>query len=218
MKKFILVVPSNDNEKFFVNKDYIKNLSNFNIPYYISDYNIKNINFDLLGGILLIGGGDIKPTFYNQKKHNKTENICVERDIFEINLLKGALQRKIPTLAICRGMQIMNVAFGGNINQHIEGHIQKEYKNLPTHYINVNTSSILYSIFKNNKVKVNSFHHQTVNRVAKDFKISAVCQNVIEAIEYTKNNLFFIGVQWHPESLNDIFSKKIFTYFIKSVI
>lgn len=217
MKKFILVVPSNDDEKFFINKNYIKNIKHFNIPYYISDYNIKNIDYSLIGGILLTGGGDIEPTFYNEEKHCKTNNIYKERDMFEIALLKEALKRKIPTLAICRGIQIMNVAFGGNINQHIDGHSQKEDKSVATHYINIEKSSNLYDIIKKDNIKVNSVHHQVIDRVAKDFKVCATCGNIIEAIEYTNKQLFFLGVQWHPEALYDENSKNIFTYFIQNI-
>ncbi len=217
MKKFILIVPSNDNEKFFINKHYINNIKSFNIPYYICDYNIKNIDYNLIGGILLTGGGDIEPTFYNEEKHIKTNDIYIERDMFEICLLKEALERRIPTLAICRGMQVMNVAFGGNLIQHIEGHSQKEDKSIATHYVNIKKKSILYNILKKDIIRVNSVHHQIVNKVAKNFNVCATCENIVEAIEYNDNNLFFIGVQWHPEALNDEYNKKIFTYFVKNI-
>lgn len=217
MEKFILIVSSNDDEKFFVNKNYINNIKNFNIPYYITDYNIKNINYNYIGGILLTGGGDIDPTLYKSEKREETKDICTDRDIFEINLLKEALNRKIPTLAICRGMQIMNVAFGGTINQHIHNHMQKEDKNIATHYVNIKENTNLYKIIGKDNIKVNSVHHQVVDKVAKNFKISGTCNNVIEAIEYNNKDLFFIGLQWHPEALYDECSKKIFTYFIKSI-
>lgn len=217
MKKFILVVPSNDDEKFFINKNYIKNIKDFNIPYYISDYNIKNIDYSFIGGILLTGGGDIEPTFYNEKKHYKTSDIFIERDMFEISLLKDAFKRKIPTLAICRGIQIMNVAFGGSINQHIDGHIQKEDKSTKTHYVNIEKSTILYEIIKEDVIKVNSVHHQAIDKVAKNFKVCATCDNIIEGIEYINKDIFFMGVQWHPEALYDNYSKSIFEHFIKNI-
>ncbi len=217
MKKFILIVPSNDCEKFFINKNYINNIKKFDIPYFICDYSIKNIDYSYIGGILLTGGGDIDPSLYNANKSDKTKDICLERDIFEITLLKDAFKRCIPVLAICKGMQIMNVAFGGTINQHIEGHIQKEGKNIPTHYINIKKQSILYSIINKDKIKVNSVHHQVVEKVADGFNIGATCDNMIEAIEYKDKNRLFIGIQWHPEAMYDENSKNIFTYFIKNV-
>lgn len=217
MKKFILIIPSNDDDKFFINKNYINNIKNFNIPYYICDYNIKNINYDYIGGILLTGGGDIEPSIYNQKKHFKTNDIYIERDNFEIEILKNALKRKIPTLAICRGVQIMNVAFGGDINQHIDCHNQKENKKIPTHYVDIKRCSKLYDIIKKDKIKVNSIHHQVVNNIAKDFKICAKCDNIIEAIEHKNKDLFFLGLQWHIEALYDENSKNIFKNFIQNI-
>ncbi len=216
MDKFILIVPSIDNDKFFVNKNYIENIKALNEPYYISDYNIKNINYDYIKGILLTGGGDIEPSFYSQKKEKETSNIYIERDMFEMCLLKEALKRKIPTLAICRGVQIMNVAFNGTIKQHIPNHMQKEDKCIKTHSVNIQKDTILHNIIKSDFIKVNSLHHQAIDKLAKDFKISAMCDDVIEAIEYKDNSIFFMGLQWHPEALFDVHSKNIFTYFLNS--
>ncbi|WP_250277494.1 gamma-glutamyl-gamma-aminobutyrate hydrolase family protein [[Clostridium] colinum] len=217
MKKFILIVPSNDDEKFFINKNYINNIKIFNIPYYVCDYNIKNIDYDYINGILLTGGGDIEPSLYNQKKHWQSQDIYLERDNFEISLLKEAFKRKIPTLAICRGMQIMNVAFGGTINQHIDGHMQKEDKKIPTHYIDIEKDTILYNILEKDSIKVNSVHHQVVDKVANGFKVCAKCENIIEGIEYIDKDIFFMGLQWHPEALYDENSKKIFSSFVKNI-
>lgn len=217
MNKFILIVPSMDNDNFFINKNYIENIKNFNIPYYISDYNIKNINFNNLCGILLTGGGDIEPTFYNQEKQKETNNIHIERDMFEISLLKEALKRKIPTLAICRGIQIMNVAFNGSIKQHIPNHSQKEDKSKKTHYITIKNNTLLHKIINKNIIEVNSLHHQAVDKLANNFKVSALNNDIVEAIEYNDNNLFFLGLQWHPEALFDAHSKNIFSYFLNSI-
>lgn len=215
MKKFILVVPSNEKERLFINKYYINKLRLFNKPYYICDYNIKSIEYEYIAGIILTGGGDINPDIYGQKKHHKTNNICDERDIFEIELLKNAFKRKIPTFAICRGIQIMNVAFGGTLNQHIDGHSQKEDKTIPTHYVDIDKSSTLYEIVNKSKIKVNSVHHQVIDKVATGFKVCAMCENVIEAIEYIDKDRFLLGVQWHPEALYDENSKNIFQYFLE---
>lgn len=216
MKKFILIVPCCDNEKFYINKNYINNIKYFNIPYFICDYNIKNINLNYVGGILLTGGGDINPKIYN-KPNKKSKSIYTSRDVFEINLLKQAFKRKIPTLGICRGMQIMNVAFGGDIKQHIPNHMQKKPKNKQTHYININKNSGLFNIIKKDKIKVNSFHHQVIFKPAKNFNICATCKNVVEGIEYINKDMFFLGLQWHPEGLYDIYSKKIFKSFVQKI-
>ena len=215
MKKFILIVPSNDDEKFFVDKTFINTLKEYDVPYLISDYNIKNIDYNHICGMVLVGGGDIEPSLYGQEKENKTKDICLERDIFEIELLKQAFERKISVLSVCKGVQTMNVAFGGDVSQHIDDHLQEEDKEVPTHYVDINKESFLYKILKKDKIKVNSFHHQAVNNVANIFTASAKYKDVIEAIEYVDDEMFFMGTQWHPEILRDENSKIIFDYFIK---
>lgn len=215
MNKFILVVPSYDGEKFFVNKSYLNCLKLLHKNYYICDYNIKNINYNTICAILLTGGGDILPAIYGKKINNKTNSIYIERDIFEISVLKEALKRNIPTLAICRGIQIMNVAFGGTLNQNIDNHMQSTSKNFATHFVNINKNTILYNIFKTDYIKVNSFHHQVIDKLAKDFIVSAYCDDYIEAIEYNSKNSFFVGIQWHPETLHDKNSTNLFKYFVE---
>lgn len=218
MKKFILVVPYFYENKFSVNKAYLKSLQSSPVPYYISDYNKKNIYIDFLAGIILTGGGDISSEFLNQTLHEKASDICFERDDFEIFLLKQAYLYNIPVLGICRGAQIMNVAFGGNINQHIEGHLQSKQRNLYHHSIALNKASNLYSIINKEKIKVNSIHHQCISTIPKNFSISALSNdNIIEAIEKIDEKHFFLGLQWHPEALNDFYSKKIFETFLKKV-
>lgn len=216
MQKFILIVPHTDKNNYKINHYYTNKISSFGKYYYICDYNIKNINFDMIEGILLTGGGDINPKFYNEN-NKKCSNICNRRDVFEIWLLRQALKRKIPTLAICRGLQVMNVAFLGTLHQHIKGHMQKKEKFKPTHYVDIALKSNLFDILKKDKIKVNSFHHQAIGNVAKGFDVVAKKGNVIEAIEHNDKNLFFMGLQWHPEALQDINSYNIFKSFINSL-
>lgn len=218
MRKFILVVPNFDGVKYTLNKNYLDILKQKNIPYYISDYNTELIEYCLPGGILLTGGGDISEKYLNEPLHPKASDICQERDEFEIYLLKKAYTHRIPTLGICRGAQIMNIAFGGTINQHIEGHIQQEDRTIPTHFINIEKETQFYEIIKKEKINVNSIHHQVIKDIASGFKKIAYSKDRnIEGIEKIDENFYFLGIQWHPEALFDNNSKKIFESFLERV-
>lgn len=216
MEKFILIVPSNSDGKYCINQNYIKKIKKGNILYYICDYNINNIKYENMAGILLSGGGDIHPDFYKKKVNIKTNSVDKVRDMFEIEIVQKAYLKNIPIFGICKGAQIINVAFGGDILQHIDGHIQQEDRHIPTHFVKIRPNSILYDTIKKEKIKVNSIHHQCIGNVAKNLKITATSGTVVEAIEYKNKDKFVLGVQWHPEALDDINSDKIFEKFINS--
>lgn len=146
---------------------------------------------------LLVPGNcnDIPPRYYGEKPiENKEYNI----DQFSLDKLAIELFNKNDKsiLAICGGTQSINVAFGGNLNQYIQNH---DLKGL--HEINIDKNSFLYEVYKKDKIKVNSLHHQSIKSVAKDFSISAYSNDgIIEGIE----NSNIIAVQWHPEKMDDI--------------
>lgn len=218
MNKYILIIPYLELNKHTINLDYLKIFKSQNIPYFISDYNFKNINIKNICGILLTGGGDIGEEYLKEPLHKKANDICKERDFFEIELLKKAFEYKIPTLGICRGAQIINIAFGGKINQHIEGHIQKENRNIPTHFVKLEKDCNFYEIIKKDKIFVNSIHHQAISNIAPNFKKIATSEDgYTEGIEFINSIYYFLGVQWHPEALFDENSKKIFENFLKRV-
>lgn len=216
--KPVLIVPNTNGKMLSLNNNYIEKLNNFNVKSVIAHYDksfIDNI-FDF-SGVLLTGGGDISEKYLKEKLHPKAKDIFVCRDDFEIDIVKKAYLKKIPTLGICRGMQIMNVALGGEINQHIEGHIQQIERNLEYHYVKIDKNSKLYQIFNKDKIKVNSFHHQVVKALGKNIVASAFSQdNYIEAIETTED-FFFLGVQWHPEVLDGIHNY-IFKHFVRFIL
>lgn len=133
----------------------------------------------------------------------------------DCEIMKYLYEINKPTLGICLGMQVMGETFNGRIRKKVEKenhNILEEY----AHDININKNSKLYEILKEEKIKVNSRH----NKYIPDTNLSKVAYSedgILEAIE-DKNKKFFIGVQWHPESIqNDIYSKKIFDYFIKKI-
>lgn len=170
---------------------------------------LENIDvyIDLCDGFLFTGGIDINPYFYKKNPHKNLGEFNSTLDLFQLSLMQNIITSKKPFLAICRGIQILNIACGGTLYQdfsefpnHTIQHYQKSARYDPLHLININTDSLLYNLFGEN-LYVNSFHHQCINQLGHNLKISALApDNVIEAIEL-KNYQFGIGVQWHPEMM-----------------
>ncbi len=204
MKPVIAITPNFNKPKntFTLNKDYADAIIKAEgVPYIPAYYDEKHIE-EILSrcqGLILSGGGDIHARFFAQELHPKANSVNTERDIFELRLCLAALERNFPMLCICRGMQVLNVALGGDILQHIEGHSFR--KPSKTHAINVNKNTRLHEIFQCDKIQVNSRHHQSVGLPGKSIKITGFSEDgIVEAIEFEKAG-FCIGLQWHPETM-----------------
>jgi len=177
-------------------------------------------------GIILSGGEDIDPFSYHEEPHPKLEKTKLERDQFEISLVQEARKKKVPVLAICRGMHVLNVALGGTLLQDIESivpnciqHTQKASSETASHSVKINKNSLLFSILGLHAVRVNSFHHQAVNNLAPGIKVTArAFDGIIEAIEaMNMEENWLLGVQWHPEEMGDNFQMdRLFAEFIKA--
>ena len=148
----------------------------------------------MLDGLLLTGGGDIDPTLFNEEPHALLGEVTPTRDTLEIELAKEMLQVNKPILGICRGLQILNVALGGAIIQDIHSqsantilqHSQKAPRSHSSHFVQIEKDTILESITKTHKIKVNSFHHQAVKDVPEPLIISGTASDgIIEAVEST---------------------------------
>ncbi|MGE8205085.1 gamma-glutamyl-gamma-aminobutyrate hydrolase family protein [Heyndrickxia sp. NPDC080065] len=180
-----------------------------------------------IDGLILSGGGDIDPTLFGEEPHPKLGSISPGRDNYEIKIIQKMLQLNKPILAICRGIQILNIAVGGNMFQDIYSqiespliqHSQNAVRYHPSHYVYVEKNSMLSEITGCTDFKVNSFHHQAVRNVVEPLKVVARSSDgVIEAVESSVHR-FVLGVQWHPEPLavhGDHISQKIFQRFIQS--
>lgn len=146
-------------------------------------------------GLLLTGGVDLAPALYGAEAQPETEEPDLARDTLEQRLLREALDRDLPVLAICRGMQLFNVTHaGGTLLQHIEGH-------RAPHDLTIEAGTRLAAIFGAGTRHVNSRHHQAAGRVGERLLISARAQDgVIEALERADRR-FAVAVQWHPEDL-----------------
>jgi putative glutamine amidotransferase len=158
-----------------------------------------------LDGLVLSGGADIDPARYGHDPHDLLGPLERDRDEWELALLAAARRRGLPVLAICRGFQLVNVAFGGTLNQHVEidegaGHPQWDVDGRePTHEVDVFAGTLAATLLPEH-VAVNSLHHQTVQSVGEGLVVSAVAPDgVIEGLETPAGDL--LAVQWHPELL-----------------
>lgn len=180
---------------------------------------------DRLDGIILIGGDDIHPSYYNELPIEQLGEVDSLRDVYDITLIRLAARRRIPMLGICRGEQLINVAFGGSLYQDIPSqypdttikHNQKAPNSVPTHRVNLLPGSVMAQITGLTELYTNSHHHQAVKHVAPGFRITAwTADSIPEAIECT-TGLPIWGVQFHPETLTvagDSIAARFFHFLI----
>lgn len=161
---------------------------------------------DGLDGVLLTGGVDVDPRHYGEAAHPTVE-VDATRDAYELPLARLAVTRRLPLLAICRGVQVLNVAAGGSLVQDLPSqapspvaHAMNEPKDALAHDVDVRPGTCLAALLGAGSTPANSRHHQAVGTVAPGFVVSATAPDgVIEAIE-RPDAPFCIGVQWHPEN------------------
>lgn len=178
-----------------------------------------------LDGLVLSGSNsDLDPLFYGEEPHPKLGPVFPERDQTDLILLELAEARALPVLAICFGMQSLNVARGGTLIQDIESqvvnpikHEQGQVYSRPSHSIKIEAGSLLAQLAGSDSVRVNSSHHQSIGKVGRDLRVVASAPDgVIEAVVDTRADRFVFGVQWHPEIAwqDDALSQAIFRQFI----
>lgn len=218
MKKIIGVTPSITKENTLkIDNSYCENIYlNGAIPFVLSYYDSLYIDdiIEKIDGLLLSGGGDINSKFFDQPLDEKADLVLPIRDDFEIAICRAAIAKGIPILGICRGAQVLNVALGGDLNQHIENHLSPNGKKKLAHDITIYNNTLLFDIFKTNKIRINSLHHQSNNKIANGFIVSAVSDDgIIECIE-KPDSKFVLGVQWHPECLQQY---ELFQKFIEAI-
>lgn len=169
-------------------------------------------------GFVFSGGGDLAPYCFGQLPSVGLGEVNPVRDTFEIKLAQAILSVGIPVLGICRGCQIMNAAAGGTLIQHLQTdfcHMQKAPRDYPFHDIFIESGSQLARILQSCHIRVNSFHHQAIDKAGRDVFLSAYAPDgTVEALE-GKAGLFYLGVQWHPECMHDIFSRRLFSALVE---
>jgi putative glutamine amidotransferase len=157
---------------------------------------------DRLDGICLSGGPDLDPDAYGASdRHPELGPTEPDLDAFELTLARAADARGLPILAICRGAQALNVARGGTLHQHLPGHRQTEPATATTHSVHVAEGTRLAQLVGTRVLRVNSFHHQAVERLGRGLQaVGHAPDGTVEAIE-ARGPRFVVGVQWHVEGL-----------------
>jgi putative glutamine amidotransferase len=171
------------------------------IPPFGSDESIRAL-LGRVDGVVLAGGPDLHPSLYGQEPGPDLGPTEPALDGSEVALVHMALDRRLPLLCICRGLQALNVARGGTLIQHLPGHRQTEPGRLPTHGVRIEPGSRLAGALGSTEVQVNSFHHQAVDELGRSLRAVAwsLEDGVVEGLEATDRD-FAVGVQWHAEGL-----------------
>jgi len=205
-----------------INNDFVELCNKYgSTAVIVGPQDLDNVNISKFDALIISGGGDINPNVYGQDINDKTSRISDQRDLTELGLLESAEKNNIKTLAICRGNQLLNVYKKGTLYQDLNDagftdiKHDKPFEDARSHIhdIEINNDSKLYSLFHKTTISVNSIHHQGIDLLGKDLKITAKSSDgVIEGIE-TTNQWEAVGIQWHPENMvDDKYSKLIFEW------
>jgi len=188
-------------------------------------------DLDALDGVLISGGFDVDPARYGATRHSRTEVAAADREAYEFALVVRARERDIPTLAICRGTQVANVAFGGTLVQHVPDvvgeripHERKaadgnDHKGvIAEHIVTIDADAQLASVLGTTRLATSARHHQSLDRIAPDLReVARTADGIVEAVEPRWPARFWLGVQWHPESTvdeDDGKSRALFAAFV----
>jgi gamma-glutamyl-gamma-aminobutyrate hydrolase PuuD len=175
---------------------------------------------DRLDGMLFSGGEDVDPVHFDQPRHPTVTDIDAARDAQEIPLAVKVREQGIPVLGICRGMQLLNIAWGGDLIQDLPSHLpdglkhqQQSPVHVATHSVTLERASTLAGLARADDLLANSFHHQAVDRLAGGLRaVGWTMDGTIEAFEAT--DWPCLGVQWHPELLEDVTSDALFDWLV----
>ncbi|CUI16755.1 Peptidase C26 family protein [Candidatus Protochlamydia naegleriophila] len=216
-------------ERVFVGQDYIQAIVQAGgIPVVlpvVSDEGAVERQMELIDGLLLSGGYDVHPLLYGEEPDALLQDLYPERDQYEIQLTQGAYQSGMPILGVCRGLQLMNVAFGGTLYQDVSRHspfvlqhLQHAQVHVGAHTVELVEGTVLKNAMQVDLLLTNSFHHQSVKKVAPGFRVNALAKDgIVEGIEKV-DHPFIVGVQWHPELMveKQLEAGKLFKSFVEA--
>jgi putative glutamine amidotransferase len=221
----------NNQQKVLVNSAYTDAIRAAGlIPLVVPPLEAEDVSavLDSVQGLLLTGGEDVDPACFGGSRHPATGPANDPRDRCELALAREAAARRLPTLAICRGVQVLNVALGGSLVQDIPTEIStdiehdaKAVRGKRVHAVDIDAGSRLAGIVGANRIETNSFHHQSVETLAPGLTtIAKSADGVVEAVECTDRAWWAVGVQWHPEELTgtaEDWDRKLFEAFAEAV-
>ncbi len=219
-KPIILVpIPIQDPERrrYTLGKNYVRSLVECGaipilLPTSVDPASLRTM-YERADGVLLSGGGDVEPSIFGEEAHPTTGDIDPERDDAEIALAQWAMADDKPTFAICRGVQVMNVALGGTLIQDIptqwsanntlehRGSVVGAARDQVLHEVCIDPNTRISQILGAGNVSVNSFHHQALKRLGEGLLVtSRAIDGIVESVE-VPDKRWYIGVQWHPEDM-----------------
>ena len=177
---------------------------------------------DMIDGLLVPGGEDVAPEFYGEDPHRTVSYINRDKDRYDLELIRLCREQNKPIFGICRGFQVINVAFGGTLYQDIPSQLpeamchnqSQDLRNVPTHKVTLDENSVIGRIL-GKEIYTNSFHHQAVKDVGDGLRVvGRTADGVVEALETEDGRIF--AVEWHPEDLYETYPifKGLFTRLI----
>lgn len=178
---------------------------------------------EILSAIIFSGGGDMAPAYFKEEPSPNLRRVEPQRDACELQLVKAAWERKMPIFAICRGMQVVNIALGGSVWQDLSDnpcpviqHEQNAPYNHPSHKV-IFEAGYLHKLAGRESLMVNSFHHQAVNALGQGLMVTArASDGIIEALEAAAKDRFCLCLQWHPEWLSGSLGQGCFDILLEA--
>jgi putative glutamine amidotransferase len=215
-------------DRAFVNAAYIRAIERAGgVPLLLTPFHsVDSLARLPIDGLLLTGGGDIDPARWGEARHAKTDLVSPERDELELErVTRQAIDTGVPLLAICRGLQVVNVALNGTLHQHVPdvfgediAHAQSGARSYASHEVTIEPGTVLAELSGSERLRVNSFHHQAIKDLGDGLRPVAWAQDkVIEAVDLPGSCGFMLAVQWHPEELaeNDPAARRLFSALVE---
>ncbi len=216
----------NEEKHFTLPREYVDSVRRAGgIPFLITpgETNLETV-FSHLDGLILAGGGDLDPDYYDGNQHESIYMLDQERDESEFELARIALESEKPLFGICRGMQLLNIVLGGTLHEHLPDIVgEKVVHRLPPrkptlHEVSIVEGSFLGQIIKRPRIEIASWHHQGIQKLASSFTaVSHADDGIVEAFEMASHP-WLVGVQWHPEitSHRDPIQQDLFNHFVEA--